>query len=197
MVLRGPSREDMRVIETRQSNLKALADGFKSMMERGKKPAPQGLREDAFTGMWNFAKVRQQIPDEVKSLEQYICYFGPGPDDPELNERIARICLALYFLDKMEQISRAVLKDGGLEKVALFSVARERVEAILSEDFFTKSPRRIINDYLDAEYSLAPLASACSVQLLPLDDAIAKYQKSVASMVGEAERARQAADAAR
>ncbi len=185
------------MLEARQSNLKALAGGFKSLIEHSTMPAPQGLREDAFTGMWDFAKLRQQIPDEVRSLEQYICYFSPGPDDAELNERIARICLALYFLDKMEQISRAVLKDGGLEKVALFSVARERVEAILSEDFFTKAPRRIINDYLDAEYSLAPLASACSVQLLPLDDAIAKYQKNVASMVGEAERARLAADAGR
>ncbi len=192
MATRVPTEVEKRIIETRQSNLRSIADGFKSLMERDKRPAPQGMREDAFTGMWNFAGIRQKIPEEVRSLEQYICYFAPGPQDAELNERIMRIALALYFLDKVGQL-RDSLKGAGPTKVALFTVARERVENILSEDYFSKTPRQIMGDYLDAEYSLSSLASACGIQLLPLDAAVAKYQPKVAAMVGEAETERRAA----
>ncbi|MCI0504170.1 hypothetical protein L0Y65_05685 [Candidatus Micrarchaeota archaeon] len=186
------SKQERRIIATHEANLRSVAEGFKDAIERDTMRAPQGMKEDAFSGMWNLSGIRKQIPEEVRSLEQYIYDFAPGRNDPELNDRLMRIALALYYLDKMDEFSDAVRKKGGLQLTSLFTVTRVRVEGLLDERFFSKTPRQILNDYLDAETALRSLSAACSIAVHTPYDAVVMYHERVCVMIGQATAAREA-----
>lgn len=181
---------ERRIIANHQDNLKSVADSFKDAIERDKSRAPQSMREDAFSGMWHFSKIRKQIPTEVKELEQYIYDFGPGPLDEELNMRLMRISLALYFLDKLDEYSEAVRKRGGMQITSLFTVMRVRIERLLDEDYFSKTSREILGGFLDAQPSLLALSKVTPVKIHEPFDAVNLYHPKVCDMIDDAKRAR-------
>jgi hypothetical protein len=190
MANRALTLEEKRILATREASLKSVAGSFKEAIDRDKRPAPAGMREDAFSGMWNFSRIRNRIPDEVRALERYIHDQRPGSQDEGLNLRLMRIALALYFLDKMDEFSEAVRAKGGMQLTSLFSVARSRVERILDGGYFSKTPRQILTDYLDAQCALTSLSAATSVPVHAPGDAVAMYHMKVCDMIGEAEASR-------
>lgn len=193
MAARLLTPQEMLILASREASLRSVAGSLKDAIDRDKRPAPAGMREDAFIGMWNFSRVRQQIPEEVRALERYIREKRPGPQDEGLNLRLMRIALALYYLDKMDEFSEAVRAKGGMQLTSLFSVARSRVERILDGGYFSKTPRQILTDYLDAQCALTSLSAATSVPVHTPGDAVAMYHMKVCDMVGEAEAEAKAA----
>ena len=169
-------------VDNHQANLRSVAATFKRAIERDKRLAPIAMRTEVLTCMWNFATVRKEITDEAASL----AYSYMKLSDADFNLKIARLSLALYLLDKMQELSVAVRSNPNRTIVALFDVARSRVEDILGESYFFKSKERILYDYLEAEVALASCAECCSVRLLSLHDAVKQYKMKVADMIEEA-----------
>ncbi len=163
------------------SNIRAVALSFKDAIERDKRAAPEGMREDALTGMWNFAPVRQEMKREIAALADY---FRTGADIPaDFVPRIARLSVAMYLLDKIQEISEAAAKNRSVSAVALFDVARRSVETLLDVSFFSKPPEAVRNGFLDAEPALSSCGAAFGVPLLGLEDAVRAYKMKAAQAV--------------
>ncbi len=176
---------EMRALQRRGENIASLVKTFKDSIESDKSKAPQSLREEAFTGMWHFSRIREKIPAAIREMAEYIDRENPPRGDAGLALRVARISFALYMLDKMDEISRAVQSDKGFKMTALFSTARAGVGRLLDERYFMKSRDEILDGYLDAEPALAAISAVCRVRLLEMHEAIGKYQPKVASMMPE------------
>ena len=175
---------DARLLEARQGSLRALAAAFKSGVEQDRLPAPQAMREDALSGMWNFSATRERIPEQVAELCVYFRTKRPGLEDHGMNLRIMRISLALYLLDKTGELSQKFVAadNRGTKITALFTTARKAVERLLDERYFSKSQDEILTGYLEAEPALASIASVLGAQLPCLMDAVAEYKNRVADM---------------
>lgn len=164
-----------------QQNLRSVVSSFKDAMERDRKPAPEAFRTEALTGMWNFAPVRQDIKREVAALA---AYFRTDADPPsDFVPRIGRLAIAMYLLDKMQEIAEAASKNRHVSAVALFDMARRGAESVLDRDYFSKSPERIMHDYLEAEPSIVSCGSAFNVRTLSLADAVKEYKMKAAQAV--------------
>jgi len=176
---------EVRTLQRRQENLAAVVKTFKDSVESDNARAPQALREEALTGMWQFSKVREKIPAAVYDLAEYMDRVNPPREDPVFLCKIMRISLALYLLDKMDEISRSVASDRGFNMTVLFSTARAAVGRLLDSKYFDKGRSEIINGYLEAEPSLLAIAAVCKVQTLDLYDAVRIYKRNVADMLPE------------
>lgn len=174
---------DPRAISGHASeNLRSMACSFREAIEKGNhKPAPEEFRADALSGMWNFARVRRELKEEASALAAYFTLDGDIPAD--YLPRIARMSVAMYLLDKIQEISEGMARNRAVSAVALFDVARRGVERVLDESFFMKSPERIMGDYLDAEPALVSCASLCSVRILSLEEAVKEYKMKAAEAV--------------
>jgi hypothetical protein len=168
----------------RRDNLGGIAKAFRDASEKTKKPALEDLRTEALSGMWNFSRIRAAIKTEAAALAEYFRGEGPTPEqETDYLSRIGRLSIALYLLDKSQELSAAAGKKNNVLSISIFDVARRGVENLLSESFFSKGSKDIIHDYLDAEPALVSCAAVFSVRLLSLEDAVRAYKMQAAKLV--------------
>jgi hypothetical protein len=180
--LRGD--EARLVLENHDRNLRSIALSFKSGVEGDKTRATSVMREEVFTGMWKFSEVRDAMKKEVADLAGY--YINELPKPPDFSIRIIRLSLAMFVLDKFDDMRKSVAKKPNVSLVALFEVARESAERLLGDKFFSLTQDELMHAYLDAEPSLVSLAKCCSIQMPNLHQAVEKYKVKAAGEIQQA-----------
>jgi hypothetical protein len=140
------------------------------------------MREEAFSGMWQFAGFRKLMRSEVEDMA---AYFRKGGDPPDFQYRLARLGLAMYFLERLEKMAGAVGQHRTVPKVALLDMACKGIAKVLDEAYFSKDGQQILGDYLDAEVAFRSCAEACGVQLLTPAEATKQYYLKAADMIDE------------
>ena len=99
---------EKQLLESREAAIEELAENFKTNVDSDRSIASHQMREVASTGKWCLSRIRAAIPGEVRALCDYMDRVNPDKHDFELGLRIVRLSLALYFLDKMDEISKKV-----------------------------------------------------------------------------------------
>lgn len=176
--------EARTILRARTGAIDQFAADFQEAVERDSVGTPLVMEVEARKTVWKFANVHAAMDREIIRLAQ----MGvPGSQSPDFALTVARIALAMYFLDKVGEMLRVVTATGKVSLTSLFRSTVTVVLGILDEGFFCKDSGRIINDYLDAEPLLVACSRACSVELLPLDEAVARYRQRVADEVCKVE----------
>lgn len=171
------NEREKRVLANHQRTLRSAVRSFKDVVEKDRSRAPSASKLDARRYMWQFSSVRQSMQDEMEDIVRSLCK-GIAPDDLDL--RIARIALAMYLMDTCQDMLNAAIEKGNTSMVSVFHTAFEATRKILSDDYFTKGKKRIINDFLDGELPIKACAECAGMSLLSMESAVARYKMRVA-----------------
>ncbi|MBD3210535.1 hypothetical protein GF318_04105 [Candidatus Micrarchaeota archaeon] len=179
--LEGP--DVRRVLQDRKRSVRAYARACKDAAESGLLDASRKDLARTRMGMWSFTPVRKEMVEEIDKLA---VEMKSGREPEDLDVRVMRVSLAMYFIDKLEEMLNQIEMSNSAALASMFGSAGRAVGRILDESFFSKTPKQIINDYLDGEHTLAGCAEACSVSLLTLEQAVKEYKSKVAQEVDQA-----------
>lgn len=170
-----------RVLDNHSENIRSVALAHKDASERDRSRAPQEFRQEVFTGVWKFSEARERIKKEINELAEF--YINDIPRPPDLRLRVERIAVAMFVLDKLDDLRKAAVKKPSTTLVSLFEVARASAEQLLGEKFLKMSRDDVIHAYLDAKPSLVSLATCCNVHLPELHEAVSKYRLKVTAEI--------------
>lgn len=173
--LRGD--EIRRVLDHHDENLRSLALSFKDAADKDRSRAPMALREEVYTGMWRLADIRERMKAEIADLADY--YVRDVPRPPDFGIRVIRLSVAMFALDKLDDMRKAVAKNPNTTLIALLEVARSDAEKLFGEGYFSLTQDGLIHAYLDAEPSLSSLAKCCNIPLPNLHEAVERYKLKV------------------
>ncbi len=163
--------------ENRRSNLRAVVKGFRGLVETNNVRTPAEFELETRKIMWELSPFRADMRKEIASIAAML-RKGDFPDDFDI--RIARLALAAYLLDKSQEMLDVAIERKNTSLTALFGTAVSSIRNILDESYFTKTPQRILGDYLDEEAPILACAESTGVRLLQFSDAVQRYQMEVA-----------------
>jgi len=179
----GERKLAIELFAARKARMKDLTRQFKDNMERDSTIARADFRAESFSGTWRFAEKRKEIQGQITSLAVIFRDGLPLPEDFDI--RIARLSVALYLLEKVQEMRDAAMRMKNTTVVALFDMVRRKVEGILDQNYFSKSKDQIIREFFDAELELTACAKCCNIQVLEIWDVSEKYKMKVATLVDE------------
>lgn len=177
-------REEAFTISTYMSNRQDLIRFYSELarMSRGKVPE-QMKSDDAASTI---------LADAQKNLDGALRLFAdasPKMPEADASAAIARLCLAMFVLERVRKLRELTLAKDDLGAFSLYVTLRNRAGKMLSLSFFSTSSQKMLGAWLDIE----PLLNACSglcnlaVPELPkimdecqprVVDAVAKLDKS-------------------
>ncbi|VVC04790.1 Uncharacterised protein [Candidatus Bilamarchaeum dharawalense] len=173
-------RTVQRVLRAHESAVKGFTDDFRAAVLSDQLSATREMRTATATRMWVFAPVRIAMSEEIGALA---LSFNTDQVPKDFPLRIARLSLAMYFLDVVEAMQARTAQTNTPAMSALFQSASQAIQRILDPTYFTKSNEQIIRDYLDAEPIILACATACSVKLKTLEQAVREYKMIVAEEI--------------
>jgi hypothetical protein len=171
---------EARILSNREANLRNVADAFGALVAQERAPAPAEMQLEARKAIWELSGFRAQAKSEMAAVVRELC---KGSFPPDYDLRIARLALAMYWLDKTQEMLDASKKRDNPALTSLFQCAFEAIRSMLDRDYFTKSSRQIIDDYLDNEATIRACASCSGVELTSLELAVKRYMKKVADEI--------------
>jgi hypothetical protein len=168
---------EKRILTNRETNLRSVVQGFGVLVEGERSKAPAEMQLDARRTAWELSGFRSQMKGEMEGVVRELCKGG-YPADFDL--RLERLAVAMYLLDKTGEMLDAATERKNPALTALFTSAFASIRRILDGGFFSKSPERIIDDYLDNEATIIACASCSGVQMMSLGLAVKQYKKKAA-----------------
>lgn len=163
-----------------QENTKPVFNNFNYAAGPDRSSIPLPLIENPSDGMQKLSKVKEAIHKQISAIGTM-----PNPKSSpssELDTRITKIAVAMYFVDKIEEMAEVVNWEKDAVLASYFNAAYRRVIEILGESFeffFSKSIEQISKEYMDAEATLASCAARCGSQFLKFDEAVKCYRKKL------------------
>ena len=174
------SEQELRILDNRQANLGSVVRGFSALVDGDRSRAPAAMQLDARRTMWELTAFKGQMKTEMEGLVRELCKGGYPAD---FHLRIERLAVAMYLLDKTGEMLDAATERKNPALTSLFTSAFASIRRILDKDFFSKSPERIIDDYLDNEATIIACASCSGVQMMSLGLAVKQYRKKAADTI--------------
>ncbi|VVC04788.1 Uncharacterised protein [Candidatus Bilamarchaeum dharawalense] len=136
------------------------------------------------------------IPDSIKDqkstllsdaqalLEKQIILFSKS-DLKELESTTAKLCLAMFLLDRTNSINSKVLIVNRSGLHSLFLTLRKQVCEMLGKDYYSKSTDEILSNYIDLEPLLVACSDLCGLPSAPLEDVMRLYKSKLAQKIDE------------
>ena len=164
--------EDELALRTFEQNREQMISFHEQLAGLNKENVmPEGIRVEAQQGIREFRKTKLIIEDEIKILSKKGLRASA-----ELDVVVARLSLALYLYNRVEEMYHTVLERNSLSLYALFAPVREEVKKMLSAEFFKKSTKDIIMDYLRIEAMFVACNKVCGLPVLTISDAVKQYK---------------------
>ena len=164
--------DDESALHTFEQNREQLIRFHEQLASLGKENhIPQQAREEAQISIREFRSLKLSIDDEIKKLSKKKLKTGA-----DLDLVIARLSIALYLYNRVEQMWSAVLERDSLAMYALFSSVRNEVKEVMAKDFFKKSSNEMIADYLRIEAVFVACSKVCGLPVLTISDAVKQYK---------------------
>ncbi len=108
------------------------------------------------------------------------------PEKKELDRRVARLSLAMFLLDRANQLHDAALARDNAALYSLFVSARNRVCEMLESDYYSKSTEAVLAEYLDTEPLLTACSGLCGLPAVPSPEEIVKaYKRRLAGKIAK------------
>lgn len=177
------NERELRILNNRESNLKDVVRGFKALVDGEYSQAPQSIQIDARRTRWELTEFRSLMGREMECLARYCIQYRKFPPDNDI--RVARIALAMYLLDKTEEMLDAAIERKNPALTSLFISAFASIRNIIDSEYFRKTPGRIMDDYLDNESAIVACAACAEVPLLSLQLALREYHIPAADAIDE------------
>lgn len=174
-------REDVKkAVLNHHTNLRSAVKAFRCMVEGDMSTAPASFQLEARQGMWKLKGIRQRMD---KLMSEMAASFARGEEPEDFDGKLAKLSIAMYLLEKTDQMLEAALRDNGTAMVALFVNAHAAVSHILDEGYFSRTDGQVIDSYLDGETAITACAACTGVRLLALHHAVEDYKMRVAAQI--------------
>jgi tRNA(Ser,Leu) C12 N-acetylase TAN1 len=167
-----------------RADLREEIERFKLDAEREPRGFSRSMGIEARRELWDFTPARTALREEIAELSTIFRRRDTLPEDLDL--RIARAAIALYLLDKADELLNLALETKRKGSLSLFSNAAAGIRSVLGPDYFSKGAKRIIKDYLEGEVALTACAESLGAGLPTLEQAVKDYKAKVASEIDAA-----------
>ncbi len=154
--------------------------------------ADQGLRESpqidvspqvrCFQARLLLSVFRKITEEEIKSIADLYRHNLPKPSD--FDSRVARISIALYFLDSFDTMQKLAVskKDGSL--YPLLAAIIDPLLAILKQNYYSSPMRDIVDRSVAFLPDFVRAARACGIPIHDsLEDAVKEYKLTLTERV--------------
>lgn len=126
---------------------------------------------EPLAGRWQFKEIRVRVREETERLA--LLFWSDTKAYPEdFRLRIARITIAMYFLDRVEGITKAAKTTA--DKARAANVSRAATE-LLDSGFFTIGADDLRRGAYQLYVRLEPLSRKLGIPLLKPEDAVNAY----------------------
>ncbi|MEW6722713.1 MAG: hypothetical protein AB1324_05615 [Candidatus Micrarchaeota archaeon] len=160
-------------------DLREEIERLKTEAEEGPGFARKRERLAARQVAWGFAQARESLRDELSSLAR-IFESAPPRIPADFDTRIARASIAMYLIEKCDELLAAATERKSTPALLLYKRASAAAMRVLDKGFFGKSAGDIIRQYLAAEVEFTACAEHLGVPLLTLEQAVRAYKGKVA-----------------
>jgi|WetSurMetagenome_2_1015567.scaffolds.fasta_scaffold191509_1 hypothetical protein len=126
---------------------------------------------EPLAGRWQFKETRMKVREETERLAP-LFRSGTQAYPADFRLRIARITIAMYFLDQVEDISKAAKTPA--DKARAANVSRAATE-LLGSGFFTMGVEDLRRGAYQLYVRLEPLSRKLGLRLLKPEDAVNAY----------------------
>lgn len=177
--------------EAAQGHERAIRDavkGFAALVEGDVRKAPPPMGLASRQTLWEFADLRKDVEEEVRALGAILKNNGGAPPSG-FKESVIKISLAMYFLDKLEEMAAVAAERRNPTLNSLYLSTVGHMKEVLSDFYMFTDFRQSISRYLDCEAVFRSCAEACGVEALALDDAVRLYKVKARSRIDEARAA--------
>jgi len=173
-------RQQDAALSTYRQNRDDLINFYKSLGQLSKKKIPKKLKEE---------DEGKEIDSAEMLLNQGIGQFSKtslGLSPTDLDVSVGRLAIAMFLIERVKKIREFAHKNDNLSFFSLYVSLRNQVSSTLVEQYYSKTPDQVINDYLDAEPLLCACSDLCGLAVPPLGEIVTEYKKVLAERLLEA-----------